>query len=133
MERNHFRERCEVRMTALGISQNDLAEIVQKDRSRVTRAIRGDTEPAVASLRVRIEQILTGMCAEKRERMAAEIEAVRDIQCPNVTGKISVIMPEDMIYVVTEDGIPVGAWNPQSKTFRELDAAVLPVIGRRVK
>ena len=133
MERNHFKERCEVRMTALGINQDDLAKIVQKDRSRVTRAIRGDKEPSVASLRVRIEQILTGMCDERRARMAAEIEAVRDVQCPELTGTLSVILPEDMVYIVTEDGIPVGAWNPQSKTYRELDAVVLPMIGRKVK
>lgn len=133
MERNHFGERCEVRMTALGINQYDLAEMVGKDRSRVTRAIRGDKEPSVANLRVRIEQILTGMCDERRAKMAAEIEAVRDVQCPHLEGKLSVILPEDMIYIVTEDGIPVGAWNPQSKTFRELDAVVLPVVGRRVK
>ncbi len=133
MERNHFRERCEVRMTALGIDQNDLAGMVGKDRSRVTRAICGDKEPALASMRVQIEQILNSLCDQKRERMAAELESKREILCPHLVGKLSVILPEDLLYIVTEDGIPVGAWNPQSKTYRELDAAVLPVIGRRIK
>ncbi len=133
MERNHFKERCEVRMAALGLSLEGLCELVGKARQRVCEALRGENSPVASSLRVKIEQSLTGMCAEKRERMEAEIEAVRDIQCPHLVGKLSVIMPEDMIYIVTEDGVPVGAWNTVSKTYSELDAAVLPVIGRRVK
>ena len=87
----------------------------------------------MASMRVQIEQILNSLCDQKRERMAAELEDKRAILCPQLVGKLSVILPEDLLYIVTEDGIPVGAWNPQSKTYRELDAAVLPVIGRRVK
>ena len=133
MERNHFKERCEVQLKALGITQAELAEMLGKPISRLTEALRGDTTPAASNTRVQMAQILNSLCDRKRERMAAELESKREILCPHLVGKLSVILPEDLLYIVTEDGIPVGAWNPQSKTYRELDAAVLPVIGRRVK
>ena len=70
---------------------------------------------------------------ETAKKYGVEIEKVRAVQCPHIQGKLSVILPEDMIYIVTEDGIPVGSWNPVTNTYSELDAAVMPVVGRRVK
>lgn len=133
MERNHFKERCEVCMAALGLSLKELCDLMGAARQRVCEALRGDNSPAASTLRVKIDQKLTGLTAEKREQITAELEKAREIQCPHLTGKLSVILPEDMIYIVTEDGIPKGAWNPQTKTYRELDAVVLPVVGRKIR
>lgn len=133
MRKDEFKHRCEMRMKSFGITTEALGAMFGKAKTRVIEALRGDNTDAARSLRVQIDLKLTGLCDEERARMAAEIEEARDIVCPHIKGKISVILPEDLLYIVTEDGIPVGAWNPQSKTYRELDAAVLPVIGRKVK
>ena len=133
MQRNYFKERVEIRMAALGIVQKQLADKLSKPVQRLTEALRGDNTPAARSMRVEIDLTLTGMCNEKREQMAAEIEKVRAVQCPHLVGKLSVILPEDMIYIVTEDGVPVGSWNPVTNTYSDLDAVVMPVVGRRVK
>ena len=133
MRKDEFKYRCEMRMKSFGLTTEALGAMFGKAKARVIEALRGDNTAAAQSLRVKIDLTLTGMCNEKREQMAAEIEKVRAVQCPHLQGKLSVILPEDMIYIVTEDGIPVGAWNPQSKTYRELDAVVLPMIGRKVK
>lgn len=133
MQRNYFKERVEIRMAALGLVQKQLAEKLGKPIQRLTEALRGDNTAAAQSLRVKIDLTLAGMCNEKREQMAAEIEKVRAVQCPHLQGKLSVILPEDTIYIVTEDGVPVGSWNPVTNTYSELDKALMPVVGRRVK
>ena len=133
MRKDEFKHRCEMRMKSFGLTTEALGNMFGKAKARVIEALRGDNTAAAQSLRVKIDLTLTGMCNEKREQMAAEIEKVRAVQCPHVVGKISVILPEDMIYIVTEDGIPVGSWNPVTNTYSELDAAVMPVVGRRVK
>ena len=120
-------------MKSFGLTTEALGDMFGKAKARVIEALRGDNTAAAQSLRVKIDLTLTGMCNEKREQMAAEIEKVRAVQCPHLVGKLSVILPEDMIYIVTEDGIPVGSWNPVTNTYSELDAAVMPVVGRRVK
>ena len=133
MRKDEFKHRCEMRMKSFGLTTEALGAMFGKAKARVIEALRGDNTDAARSLRVKIDLTLTGMCNEKREQMAAEIEKVRAVQCPHLQGKLSVIMPEDMIYIVTEDGIPVGSWNPVTNTYSELDAAVMPVVGRRVK
>ena len=133
MRKDEFKHRCEMRMKSFGLTTEALAEKFGKAKARVIEALRGDNTAAAQSLRVQIDLTLTGMCNEKREQMAAEIEKVRAVQCPHLQGKLSVILPEDIIYIVTEDGIPVGSWNPVTNTYSELDAAVMPVVGRRVK
>jgi hypothetical protein len=122
-----------MRMKSFGLTTEALGAMFNKAKARVIEALRGDNTAAAQSLRVKIDLTLTGMCNEKREQMAAEIEKVRAVQCPHLQGKLSVILPEDIIYIVTEDGIPVGSWNPVTNTYSELDAAVMPVVGRRVK
>ena len=133
MRKDEFKHRCEMRMKSFGLTTEALGAMFNKAKARVIEALRGDNTAAAQSLRVKIDLTLTGMCNEKREQMAAEIEKVRAVQCPHLQGKLSVILPEDMIYIVTEDGIPVGSWNPVTNTYSELDAAVMPVVGRRVK
>ena len=133
MRKDEFKHRCEMRMKSFGLTTEALGAMFNKAKARVIEALRGDNTAAAQSLRVKIDLTLTGMCNEKREQMAAEIEKVRAVQCPHLQGKLSVILPEDTIYIVTEDGIPVGSWNPVTNTYSELDAAVMPVVGRRVK
>lgn len=133
MRKDEFKNRCEMRMKSFGLTTEALGAMFGKAKARVIEALRGDNTAAAQSLRVKIDLTLTGMCNEKREQMAAEIEKVRAVQCPHLVGKLSVILPEDMIYIVTEDGVPVGSWNPVTNTYSELDAAVMPVVGRRVK
>lgn len=133
MRKDEFKHRCEMRMKSFGLTTEALGAMFNKAKARVIEALRGDNTAAAQSLRVKIDLTLTGMCNEKREQMAAEIEKVRAVQCPHLQGKLSVILPEDMIYIVTEDGIPVGSWNPVTNTYSELDAAVMPVVGRRVR
>lgn len=133
MRKDEFKHRCEMRMKSFGLTTEALGAMFNKAKARVIEALRGDNTAAAQSLRVQIDLALTGMCNEKREQMAAEIEKVRAVQCPHLQGKLSVILPEDMIYIVTEDGVPVGSWNPVTNTYSELDAAVMPVVGRRVK
>ena len=133
MRKDEFKHRCEMRMKSFGLTTEALGTMFGKAKARVIEALRGDNTAAAQSLRVKIDLALTGMCNEKREQMAAEIEKVRAVQCPHLVGKLSVILPEDMIYIVTEDGVPAGSWNPVTNTYSELDAAVMPVVGRRVK
>lgn len=133
MQRNYFKERVELRMAALGIVQKQLAEKLGKPIQRLTEALRGDNTAAAQSLRVKIDLALTGMCNEKREQMAAEICKEIPSQAPHLLGEISVLLPEDMIYVVTEDGFPVATWNPVTRKIQDLDGAVIPVVRRRVK
>lgn len=133
MRKDEFKHRCEMRMKSFGLTTEALGAMFGKAKARVIEALRGDNTAAAQSLRVQIDLTLTGMCNEKREQMAAEIEKVRAVQCPHLVGKLSVILPEDTIYIVTEDGVPVGSWNPVTNTYSELDAAVMPVVGRRVK
>lgn len=120
MERNHFKERTEVRMTALGLSQKKVAEMVGVPQTRVAEAMRGDTTPAASSLRVRIDQALNRMANDKREWMT---EAVRSCLGSGKDERISLILPEDMVYVVTYGGVPVGTWNPISKVYRAFEEA----------
>lgn len=133
MRKDEFKYRCEMRMKSFGLTTEALGAMFGKAKARVIEALRGDNTAAAQRLRVQIDQTLTGMCKEKREQMAAEIEKVRAVQCPHLQGKLSVILPEDTIYIVTEDGIPVGSWNPVTNTYSELDAVLMPVVGRRVK
>ena len=79
-------------------------------------------------LRVYIDQILTGLTRDRRSELEAEIEAARDVVCPELEGRLSVIMPEDLVYIVTEDGVPAGVWIPETKTFKELDDVILPLV-----
>ena len=133
MRKDEFKHRCEMRMKSFGLTTEALGAMFGKAKARVIEALRGDNTAAAQSLRVKIDLPLTGMCNEKREQMAAEIEKVRAVQCPHLVGKISVILPEDMLYVVTEDGLPVGVWNPQTKKIQPLEPALMRVTGRKVK
>lgn len=133
MRKDEFKHRCEMRMKSFGMTTEALGAMFGKAKARVIEALRGDNTPAARSLRVQIDLTLTGMCNEKREQMAAEIEKVRAVQCPHLVGKISVILPEDMIYIVTEDGMPVGVWIPQTNKIQPLEPALMRVTGRKVK
>ena len=132
MEKDWFRRRCEVRMKAFGLTMEALANEFGKAKARVIEALRGDNTPIAQSMRVQIDLKLTGMCDEERGRVAAEIEAVRG-KYPELQGELSVIVPEDWIYVVTEDGLPVGVWSPEAKKIMPLEPALMRVTGRRVK
>ena len=35
---------------------------------------------------------------------------------------VSLILPEDLLYIVTERGKPVGTWNPVTKSYKEFPA-----------
>lgn len=133
MERNHFKKWAEVKMCALGLTLNDMSKLLNVPVPRISEALNGDTRPRAGILRVNMDQTLNRLVDQKRERITADLEKAREIQCPHLQGKISVILPEDMIYIVTEDGGPVGSWNPVTKTYSELDAVLMPVVGRRVK
>jgi hypothetical protein len=132
MRKDEFKHRCEMRMKSFGITTEALAAMFGKAKARVIEALRGDNTPIAQSLRVQIDLKLTGLCDEERARVAAEIEAVRG-QYPELQGELSVILPEDMIYIVTEDGIPTGVWNPQTKKIQPLEPALMRVTGRKVK
>ncbi len=119
MERNNFKERCDVRMAALNLTQDQLGEIVGKPRQRLTEAFRGDKTPAALALRVTIDQALIRLVGEKRREMAEEIKQAAPTVAPQLSGEISLILPEDMQCIVTEDGVPVGVWNPTTKSYRE--------------
>lgn len=121
MEKNHFKERCNIRMACLGIGQKELAEMVEKSITRLCEAIGGDMSPASASLRVKVEHTLLEKINEKRIDMRFDVaEALADEPGINLA-RVSLILPEDLIYIVTEDGIPVGTWNPQSKSYRKFE------------
>lgn len=127
-----FKEKIEVRMKLLGVTAEEIGATLGKTKSRVSEALSGKTTDAAEALRRRIDYTLTGMTDERRRALEAELEAERGVQCPHLEGRLSVIMPEDLIYIVTEDGIPAGVWIPETKTFRELDAVVLPLLGRKI-
>ena len=130
--RRSYKEKTEARMKLLGVTAVDMGNTLGKPKSRVSEALSGETTDAAEALRVRIDRTLTGMTDERRRELEDELEAARDVQCPHLEGRLSVIMPEDLIYIVTEDGIPAGVWIPETKTFRELDAVMLPMLGRKI-
>ena len=132
MRKDEFKHRCEMRMKSFGITTEALGAMFGKAKTRVIEALRGDNTDAARSLRVQIDLKLTGMCDEERARMAAEIEAARG-KYPELQGELSVILPEDMLYVVTEDGLPVGVWSPETRKIMPLEPALMRVTGRKVK
>ena len=132
MRKDEFKHRCEMRMKSFGLTTEALGAMFGKAKARVIEALRGDTTAAAQRLRVKIDLKLTGMCDEARARVAAEIEAVRG-QYPELQGELSVIIPEDWMYVVTEDGMPVGVWIPQTNKIQPLEPALMRVTGRKVK
>ena len=132
MRKDEFKHRCEMRMKSFGITTEALAAMFGKAKARVIEALRGDNTPIAKSLRVQIDLKLTGMCDEERARMAAEIEEVRG-KYPELQGELSVILPEDWMYVVTEDGMPVGGWSPQTTKIQPLEPAPMRGTGRKVK
>lgn len=132
MRKDEFKHRCEMRMKSFGLTTEALGAMFGKAKTRVIEALRGDNTDAARSLRVKIDLKLTGLCDEERGRMAAEIEAARG-KYPELQGELSVILPEDMLYVVTEDGMPVGVWSPEAKKIMPLEPALMRVTGRKVK
>lgn len=132
MRKDEFKHRCEMRMKSFGLTTEALGAMFGKAKTRVIEALRGDNTDAARSLRVQIDLKLTGLCDEERARMAAEIEAARG-KYPELQGDLSVILPEDMLYVVTEDGLPVGVWSPEAKKIMPLEPALMRVTGRKVK
>ena len=132
MRKDEFKHRCEMRMKSFGLTTEALGAMFGKAKARVIEALRGDNTAAAQSLRVQIDLKLTGMCDEERARMAAEIEAARG-KYPELQGELSVILPEDMLYVVTEDGMPVGVWSPETRKIMPLEPALMRVTGRKVK
>lgn len=132
MRKDEFKHRCEMRMKSFGLTTEALGAVFGKAKTRVIEALRGDNTDAARSLRVQIDLKLTGLCDEERARMAAEIEAARG-KYPELQGELSVILPEDMLYVVTEDGLPVGVWSPEAKKIMPLEPALMRVTGRKVK
>lgn len=132
MRKDEFKHRCEMRMKSFGLTTEALGAMFNKAKARVIEALRGDNTAAAQSLRVKIDLKLTGLCDEERARVVAEIEAVRGAY-PELQGELSVIIPEDWIYVVTEDGMPVGIWIPQTNKIQPLEPALMRVTGRRVK
>lgn len=132
MRKDEFKHRCEMRMKSFGLTTEALGAMFGKAKTRVIEALRGDNTDAARSLRVQIDLKLTGLCDEERGRMAAEIEAARG-KYPELQGELSVILPEDMLYVVTEDGMPVGVWSPETRKIMPLEPALMRVTGRKVK
>lgn len=129
--KNNYKAKTEARMKLLGVSAKDMSEMVEKPATRVSEALSGDMSYGAAQLRTKIDQILTGLTVDRRRELEDQLEEARDDQFPDLEGRLSVIMPEDMIYIVTEDGIPVGTWNPVSKTYTDLDAVIMPLVNRR--
>lgn len=132
MRKDEFKHRCEMRMKSFGLTTEALGAMFGKAKARVIEALRGDNTASARSMRVQLDLKLTGLCDEERGRVAAEIEAVRG-KYPELQGELSVIIPEDMLYVVTEDGLPVGVWIPESKKIMPLEPALMRVTGRRAK
>ena len=132
MRKDEFKHRCEMRMKSFGLTTEALGAMFGKAKTRVIEALRGDNTDAARSLRVQIDLKLTGLCDEERARMAAEIESARG-KYPELQGELSVILPEDMLYVVTEDGMPVGVWSPETRKIMPLEPALMRVTGRKAK
>ena len=120
MERNYFKERTDVRMASLGLNQKSVADMVGVPKSRVSEAMGGDMTPAATHLRMKIDNALDRMIQEKRKSMIEEIGIKVGMQQDN---KMSLILPEDMVYVVTYDGFPVGTWNPIKKIYQSYEEA----------
>ena len=123
MEKNNFKERCEVRMAALVLGQKELGELLGKPQQRINEAIRGDKTPAASSLRVAIDQALNRKIEEKRVEMIDDLLDVLERDTSNVwtPADVSLILPEDMMYIVTKNGKPVGTWNPVNKGYRPFE------------
>ena len=123
MERNNFKERCDVRLAALNMTQDQLGELVGKPRQRLTEAFRGEKSPAASSLRVAIDQALNRKIEEKRVVMIDDLLDVLERYTSNVwnPADVSLILPEDMTYIVTKNGKPVGTWNPVNKGYRPFE------------
>lgn len=132
VKRDEFKHTCEMRMKSFGISTEALAAMFGKAKARVVEALGGDRTPRAQQLRVQIDLKLTGMCDEERACVVEEIEAVRD-KYPELKGKLSVIIPEDMMYVVTEDGFPAGVWDPRTQRILPLEPTLMRVTGRKVE
>lgn len=132
MRKDEFKHRCEMRMKSFGLTTEALGAMFGKAKTRVIEALRGDNTDAARSLRVQIDLKLTGLCDEERGRVANEIEAVRG-KYPELQGELSVIIPEDWMYVVTEDGLPVGVWSPETRKIMPLEPALMRVTGRKVR
>lgn len=128
MLRSSYKDRVEARMRLLGVTAAEMSEATCKPRSRLSEALNGEATPAAECLRRLVEKTLIGMVDSKRREIEAELEAAREEQFTEIEGRLSVIMPEDLIYIVTEDGVPCGVWMPEAKVFRELDDVILPVI-----
>lgn len=123
MEKNNFKNRCEVRMAALGMTQKALGILVGKPQPKINDALAGDTSPAASALRVTIDQILNRRVDEKRIGMLDDLCDVleRDPEREWKLASVSLILPEDMICIVTERGKPVGTWNPVTKVYRAFE------------
>lgn len=118
MEKNTFKERCEVRMAALGLGQKEIGELVSKPQQRINEAVRGDKTPAASSLRVAIDQAITKKVDEKRKQMIEDAKPHLAEQADLDPWAVSMILPEDMQYIVTHYGIPVGTYNPVTKKYQ---------------
>ncbi len=117
---NNFKNRCEVQMVSLGITQTELGELVGKPQQRINEAFRGDKTPAASALRVTIDQALCRKIEEKRVELLDDLldELEKDEDKSWSPAAVSLILPEDMQYIVTENGIPVGTYNPVTKSYR---------------
>lgn len=119
MEKTPYRSRCNIRMAGLDITQSELAELVGDTQAKVAYAIGGKMNPASASLRVIIDQALHRRVDEKRKSMVEDLRKIAPVQAPHLLGELSLILPEDVMYIVLEDGLPVGLWSPESKSYME--------------
>lgn len=119
MEKNHFKERYEIRMAALGISQKGLAEELGVPQPRIAEAIRGDVAPAASALRTKIEVKLCEMIDARRAKMVDEVMLM--VRKAGYPGPVGIVMPEDVRYIVTECGIPVGWYNPVTGVVKFFD------------
>lgn len=124
MERNNFKERCDVRLAALNLTQDQLGELVGKPRQRLTEAFRGEKTPAASALRITIDQALSRKIDEKRIEMLDDVLDVLEEDEAKAwnLADVSLILPEDLLYIVTERGKPVGTWNPVTKSYKEFPA-----------
>lgn len=120
MEKTAFHNRCNIRLAALDMTQSELGEQIGSTQAKIALALRGDKSSTSASLRVKIDQALTRKVGEKRKSMIEDLRKATAVQAPHLQGELSLIMPGDVMYVVLEDGVPVGLWNPDTKSYREL-------------
>lgn len=119
MEKNHFKERYELRAAALGIGQKELAVALGVSQSRIAEAIRGDVAPAASALRTKIEVKLCEMIDARRAAMVDAVEPI--VRDAGYTGPIRVVMPEDLQYLVMEGPFPVGWYNPVAGVVKFFD------------